>query len=86
MTLFGGGTYTDRLNKLIGDPDSNVLIIHGDRDEFTSAGTYEGWVTELQKNDGEFRVELVQDATHFWTRRSGEKLKEIIKGWVPSPV
>jgi len=86
LTLFNGGTYTDRLNELINDPHSNVLIVHGDQDEFTSAGTYEEWVTELRKNEGEFRVELVQDATHFWTRRSGEKLREIIKGWVPSLV
>lgn len=86
MTLFHGGTYDDRLGKLINDPQSNVLIVHGDGDEFTAAGTYEGWVTGLRKSDGEFRVELVQGATHFWTGRSGEKLKEIVKGWVPSLV
>lgn len=86
MTLFRGETYTDHLNKLINDPQSNVLIVHGDRDEFTSAETYGGWVTELRKNTGEFRVELVQGATHFWTRDSGEKLREIIKGWVPGLV
>lgn len=86
MTLFCGGTYTDRLNQLINDPQSNVLIVHGDQDEFTGAETYEGWVTELRKNTGEFRVELVQGATHFWTSGSGGKLKEIIKGWVPDLV
>jgi len=84
LTLFHGGTYTDGLKNLIGNPQSNVLIAHGDRDEFTSAGTYEGWVTELRKNTGEFRVELVQGATHFWAWGSDEKLKEIVKGWVPS--
>jgi len=86
LTLFHGGTYTDRLNQLINDPQSNVLIVHGDRDEFTSAERYEGWVTELRKNTGEFRVELVQGASHFWALGSGEKLKEIIGGWVPSLV
>jgi len=84
LTLFHGGTYTSRLNELINDPQSNILIVHGDRDEFTSAETYEGWVTELRKNSGEFRVEVVQGATHFWTSRSGQRLMEIVKGWVPS--
>lgn len=86
MTAFHGGTYTDRLNKLINDPGSNVLIVYGDRDEFTGAETYEGWATELRKNDGEFRVELVQGATHFWAPRAGQRLKEIMMGWVPSLV
>ena len=81
--MFRGETYTDRLNELINDPQSNVLIVHGDNDEFTKAAKYEGWVTELRKNTGEFRVEVVQGATHFWISGSGEKLKEIIKGWVP---
>ena len=86
LTLFHGGTYTDRLNRLINDPRSNVLIVYGDRDEFTAVETYEGWVAELRKNDGEFRAELVQGATHFWTSRSGQRLKEIIKDWVPNLV
>lgn len=86
LTLFHGGTYTDRLNKLINDPRSNVLIIHGDQDEFTGVETYEGWVTELKKSDGEFRVELVRGATHFWASRSSQRLKEIIKDWVSNLV
>jgi dienelactone hydrolase len=86
LTLFHGGTYTNRLNKLINNPQSNVLIVYGDRDEFTGAETYEGWVAELRKNDGEFRVELVQGATHFWGLRSGQRLKEIVEGWVPTLV
>ena len=84
LTVFHGGTYTDRLNKLINDPRSNVLIVHGDRDEFTGEGAYKVWVAELRKNDGEFRIELVQGATHFWVSGSGQRLKEIIKDWVPS--
>ena len=82
MTVFRGGTYTDHLNKLINDPRSNVLVVHGDRDEFTGVGAYEGyrWAAELRKNEGEFRVELVQGATHFWASRSGQRLNEIIKG------
>lgn len=84
MTIFHGGTYADRLNRLINDPRSNVLIVHGDQDEFTGTETYEGWAAELRKNDGEFHVELVQGATHFWASRSGQRLKEIVKGWVPS--
>jgi len=84
LTLFHGGTYTSRLNELINDPQSNILIVHGDQDEFTGAETYEGWVAELRKNGGEFRVELVRGATHFWTSRSGQRLGEIVKGWVPS--
>ncbi|KAF9649247.1 alpha/beta-hydrolase [Thelephora ganbajun] len=86
LTLFRGGTYIDRLNTLINDPQSNVLIVHGDQDEFTSAEAYEGWVTELRRNEGEFRVELIQGATHFWFSRSGQRLRDIVKGWVPDLV
>jgi len=86
LTLFRGGTYTDRLNKLINDPRSNVLVIYGDQDQFTGVETYEGWAAELRKNSGEFRAELVQGATHFWTSRSGQRLKEIVKDWVPNLV
>ena len=86
LTLFHGGTYTDRLNKLINGSRSNLLIIYGDKDEFTGVEMYEGWVAELRKNSGEFRVEPVQGATHFWTSRSGERLKEVIKDWVPNLV
>lgn len=86
LTLFHGGTYTDHLNKLISDPRSNVLIVYGDQDEFTAVETYEGWVAELRTNDREFRAELVQGATHFWTSRSGQRLREIVKSWVPNLV
>ena len=85
LTLFHGRTYTDRLNKLINDAQSNVLIVHGDQDEFTSAETYGGWVTGLRKNEGEFRVELIQGATHFWASGAGQRLKEVVKDWVPKP-
>jgi len=86
LTVFHGGTYTDRLNKLINDPRSNVLVVHGDRDEFTGVGVYESWAAELRKNEGEFRAELIQGATHFWASRSGQRLNEIIKSSVPSLV
>jgi len=86
LTLFHGRTYNDHLHKLINDPQSNILIVHGDQDEFTGAETYEGWVAELRKNEGEFRVELVQGATHFWTLGAGQRLKEVVNGWVPKLV
>ncbi|KAF9565206.1 alpha/beta-hydrolase [Agrocybe pediades] len=80
LTLFHSSTYTTTLKELIQQPDSNVLIILGDCDEFTAHSKYSSWVSEFgdAKN---VKIEEVKDATHFWQGESGRKLIDIVREW-----
>ncbi|KAJ3819692.1 Alpha/Beta hydrolase protein [Lentinula raphanica] len=49
LTLFHSSTYASKLRELVQNTNSNVLIIYGDQDEFTSGKSYEGWAQELIK-------------------------------------
>ncbi|KAJ3915397.1 Alpha/Beta hydrolase protein [Lentinula edodes] len=57
LTLFRSSTYASKLQELIRSQDSNVFIIYGDQDEFTSAKSYESWVKELAelRKDGSLK-------------------------------
>ncbi|KAI0787545.1 alpha/beta-hydrolase [Fomes fomentarius] len=49
LTAFHGHLYTAALQSLIRDPRSNVLVIYGDEDNFTSAAAYDAWAATLQR-------------------------------------
>ncbi|KAF8339543.1 Alpha/Beta hydrolase protein [Cantharellus anzutake] len=49
LTFFHSGTYANALKQLLGDPGSDVLVIHGDADQFTKYSKYEAWVEELKR-------------------------------------
>ncbi|KAH8100988.1 alpha/beta-hydrolase [Cristinia sonorae] len=90
LTAFRGKYYTDTLNALLHDPNANILVVYGDQDEFTGAGSYDTWVDGLEEEAhgegrGTLRVERVDGATHFWTDANGarEQMVEIVTGWVP---
>lgn len=53
LTAFHGHLYTAALQSLIRDPRSNVFIIYGDEDNFTSAAAYDAWATTLQRLAGD---------------------------------
>lgn len=72
LTLFRSSTYASKLQELIRSQDSNVLIIYGDQDEFTSAKSYEGWAKEL--------VELRKDASREQSQTSGHNLEQGQRG------
>jgi alpha/beta superfamily hydrolase len=79
--LFHTNTYTAKLKELISNADSNVLIIYGDRDEFTSIEKYKAWREELvSKVGGHLKVVEVPGASHFWERR---ELKQVVMEWLP---
>jgi len=44
LTFFNHGKYERALDELLVDPNSNVLAIHGNRDQFTGCDRYEKWV------------------------------------------
>jgi len=84
LTLFHTNTYTAKLKELIGNADSNVLIMYGDRDEFTSIAKYRAWREELVSKGGgdagHLKVVEVPGASHFWERR---ELKPVVVEWLP---
>lgn len=60
-------------------PDSRVLFVFGDRDEFTGVASYEKWLAALKAlpsvdaaaSDGNrLKVVRVDGASHFWGGRA----------------
>jgi len=86
LTLFNSNIYAQKLQDLLRDSRSNVLVIYGNRDEFTSDSRYGRWVEELKKDRTEdrLRVVRVEGANHFWGGRFGPELAGIISDWLPS--
>ena len=79
LTLFNSSSYSKALKDLVQHPDSNVLIIFGDRDEFTSQSNYTTWASGLK---GNVKIVEVKDASHFWGGHSGHELGEIVSKWL----
>lgn len=65
--------------------NSNVLLAHGDHDEFTGKEIYRGWCERLRGVGVEdrFRIVEVTGATHFWGGRSMVQLSAAIYEWLP---
>ncbi|KZV64872.1 alpha/beta-hydrolase, partial [Peniophora sp. CONT] len=79
LTMFNGRTYQQRLEELVRRPDSRVLFVFGDRDEFTGVSSYEKWLAALQDlpsvdaaapNGSRLKVVRVDGASHFWGGRA----------------
>jgi hypothetical protein len=68
------------LNEVLEHPESKVLVIHGDRDEFTSHAKYQEWISELR---GNVEVVEVENGAHFWLGSSGGQLIEAVERWLP---
>ncbi|RPD60193.1 alpha/beta-hydrolase [Lentinus tigrinus ALCF2SS1-7] len=97
LTAFHGSHYTNALKSLLHDSRSNVLIIHGDDDNFTSVDAYDAWVTNLQKDrealssseqavqsPGKLEVMKVEGASHFWREEDAVgRLLDIVRSWLP---
>lgn len=77
ITMFSGNSYQKKLEELVQNPDSNVLVIYGDQDEFTSISNYKSWSEQLSK-EGRVKVVEVEGGTHFWRGRAGETLKKSV--------
>ncbi|KAF8905042.1 Alpha/Beta hydrolase protein [Gymnopilus junonius] len=82
LTLFNSSSYTKALNELIQHPQSNVLVIYGDCDEFTSQSNYKAWAPGLESENVE--IHEVEGASHFWHGHSAETLGEIVNRWLGS--
>lgn len=71
LTAFRGRRYTATLNALVRDPRANVLVIYGDRDEFTGVQSYDDWAESLRRENaggGKAHLQIlrIEGANHFW--------------------
>ncbi|KAJ3551301.1 hypothetical protein NP233_g13105 [Leucocoprinus birnbaumii] len=86
LTLFRTSHYQTQLEELLKDPQSNVLVVYGDKDEFTSSSSYEKWVERLEKaaaGSSRLRIAEVEQGSHFWLGKSGEELRQVLRRWLP---
>ena len=89
LTAFRGKHYTTTLNTLLYDSRSNVLVVYGDRDEFTSVENYDTWVETLRgqtsaEGTGKLQIARVAGANHFWNDQiAQDTLLRTIRDWVP---
>ncbi|KAF7985722.1 hypothetical protein HWV62_2318 [Athelia sp. TMB] len=87
ITLFRTGSYAASLSALLHDPTSNVLVVYGTQDEFTSEQSYNSWAgklcTEVGDGTGRLEVHKVEDANHFWAGAARQELVRAVEGWLP---
>lgn len=83
---FNVKTYDKKLTNLVQNPDGSLLIIFGDRDNFTSIKKYEKWADTLREQAGEDGAELeivtVPGAAHNWDEEPLEKLVSHLSDWL----
>jgi hypothetical protein len=87
LTLFHTRKYATALSGLIHSRAVDVLIIYGDKDEFTGAPEYDTWSEELKKDaagDGTVRLYVVKigGGSHFWRGREGKEMTNAIRQWL----
>lgn len=86
LTMFHTGMYSSALHNTLCNPDARLLLIYGDKDEFTSKSKYDEWVDTLMRTDGlkaKFDVVPVTDANHFWQSDSARTaLQQAVDSWI----
>jgi alpha/beta superfamily hydrolase len=85
ITLFRTNTYATKLRELVKHPDTRVLIIFGNNDEFTSEASYDLWVEGLVKDvdrKDSLKVVKVEGGSHFWSGETGREMGRAIESWL----
>ncbi|QRV89564.1 alpha/beta hydrolase family protein [Ceratobasidium sp. AG-Ba] len=93
LTFFHASFYRDKLDQLAKDPRARLLILHGDRDQFTAIEKYTTWATSLQPVLDQIQetpdtapvkvqVKVVPGADHFWRGRYNRQMRDIITSWL----
>jgi len=84
LTLFKSSRYEEALKELLRDPASNVLVVAGDCDQFTSSGAYRTWKNTLEMAPvAKLKCVEVKDGSHFWRDDDGDELVQLVTGWLP---
>ncbi|KAJ6494722.1 Alpha/Beta hydrolase protein [Mycena vitilis] len=82
LTLFRS-RYEEALKELLANPASNVLVLFGDWDQFTSAAAYRTWRARLETGPvGKLKCVEVKEGTHFWRDSDGDTLAETVSEWI----
>ncbi|CAE6514832.1 unnamed protein product, partial [Rhizoctonia solani] len=90
LTFFNASKYRERLSRLVHDPRARVLILFGDRDQFTSADSFESWANDLRPDRNTFtsgtvtsnsntEVKMILGADHFWSGRYRQLREAIVR-------
>ena len=67
-----GSTVVPSENDLEGKKGSDLLLIYGDRDQFTAVEKLRGWSSRLEVVGGErVTTREITGADHFWREESG---------------
>ncbi|KDQ56986.1 hypothetical protein JAAARDRAFT_131498 [Jaapia argillacea MUCL 33604] len=90
LTAFRSSTYASALSDLIADPSSDILVIYGDRDEFTGIASYQTWAEELKRQaagagKGKLQVQRIDGGSHFWFHQAEiqSSLQQVVRAWLP---
>ncbi|KAG8748103.1 hypothetical protein FRC10_008836 [Ceratobasidium sp. 414] len=86
LTFFHASTYREKLRQLVQDGRARVLIMYGDRDQFTAIDKYSAWAAGFQSTEGEAGggvvVKMVSGADHFWRGPFNRQMKATIMDWL----
>lgn len=84
--MFHSKMYSSALTSLLRDVRARLLIVHGDRDDFTSHSQYDTWTESLKTTEGtqaQLRIVAVAGAGHFWhTETSRAALRETLEAFL----
>ncbi|KAG8777750.1 hypothetical protein FRC12_000231, partial [Ceratobasidium sp. 428] len=94
LTFFHASTYREKLRQLVQDAQARVLIMYGDRDQFTAVNKFTAWAAAFQSNNGvsdtevspaenpQVETKMVPGADHFWRGPFSRQMKAIIIDWL----
>ncbi|QRW17685.1 alpha/beta hydrolase family protein [Rhizoctonia solani] len=92
LTFFNASTYREHLSRLVSNPQARVLILFGDKDQFTGISNYQSWANNLEQaqgsstseaiGSGAIEVKMVTGADHFWRGRFNRQMTEAIITWL----
>jgi hypothetical protein len=83
LTLFKS-RYEEALKELLRNPASNVLVVFGNSDQFTSVASYQTWRGALETGPvGKLKCVEVKEGSHFWRDEDGDEMVELVSQWLP---
>jgi uncharacterized protein len=82
LTVFYHNAHATALRNLAENKHANVLILYGDRDQFSGEGKLDTWSQGLQEKGGKIEVCKIKGADHFWHGRAADRLLEVVGKWL----
>ena len=84
--MFQTDMYASALRHLLCNPEARLLLIYGDKDEFTSKSKYDAWIESCRRTDGlkaKLDVVRVTEANHFWQSHDARTaLEQAVDNWL----